>query len=266
MARLLYVHWNAEEAVHRAAPLRASGHAVTCHSEDGGDALRALRSRPPEVVVIDLARLPSQGRAVATFLRQQKATRTLPLVFVEGDPEKTARVRRDLPDAEFTDLGHVRGAVRRALRSAPKNPIVPDTMQGYSGTPLPKKLGVKAGVRVALVGAPRGFEATLGALPEGARTSRSTRSQAEVVVLFAKTEADLGSRWKGASAAVATGGRIWIAWPKQAAKTAKARPGDLTQAQVRGHGLDRGWVDFKICSIDETWSGLCFSKRKDSKR
>jgi hypothetical protein len=96
-------------------------------------------------VVIDLNRLPSHGGHVATFLRQAKTTRHVPIIFIEGDPQKTARVRKLLPDDVYTPWSRVRSAVREALRRKPEQPVVPDTMAGYSGTPLPRKLGIRAG-------------------------------------------------------------------------------------------------------------------------
>jgi len=98
VSRVLLVHWNPEEARERASRLRASGHRVEVYAGRGGEGLRELRDRPPDAVVIDLSRLPSHGRAVAVFLRQQKGTRHVPLVFVEGEPEKVARARSLLPD------------------------------------------------------------------------------------------------------------------------------------------------------------------------
>jgi CheY-like chemotaxis protein len=257
MARVLVVHWNEAEAAERAARLRKAGHRAQAHWREQSEGLREVRAKPPDCVVIDLGRLPSHGRAVGTWLRQTRATRHVPLVFVAGDAEKTARVRELLPDAEYTTWRGIRGALSRALRAGPAAPIVPGTMAGYSGTPLPRKLGLKPRSRVALVGAPPGFETTLGELPEGAVLRRGTRSRADVVLLFARTRAALARCFEAATRAVADGGRLWIVWPKQTSTLS----GDLTQAEVRARGLARGWVDFKICAVDADWSGLCFSRR-----
>jgi CheY-like chemotaxis protein len=257
--RILLVHWNAGEAEQRAAILRRAGYAVECYSSHGGEDLRPLRDDPPRAIVIDLSRLPSHGRAVATWLRQQKATRHVPLVFVEGDPEKTARVRRLLPDAPCTTWRRIRGALREALARPPERPVVPGTMAGYAGTPLPKKLGIGAGAVVALLGAPEGFERTLGALPAGVRLRRDARgcSAAGVVLLFTKSRADLARRFPTAARALADRGKLWIVWPKKSSGVAS----DLGETEVRAFGLGSGFVDYKICAVDETWSGLCFSRR-----
>jgi hypothetical protein len=262
VSRIVLVHWNAGEAKERAARLRKAGHRVTSYSDHGGVGFRKFREKPPEAFVIDLARLPSHGRAMGTWIRQQKDTRHVPLVFVEGDPAKTKRVRELIPDAVYTDWRRIRSAVRKAVAAKSQTPVVPGTMAGYSGTPLPKKLGIKAGAAVALLGAPSGFERTLGALPEDVRIRKQARGSSDVILLFAKSIADLERRFPAAGRALARGGRIWIAWPKKSSGVAT----DLTQAAVRGHGLASGFVDFKICAIDDTWSGLCFSRRSPGGR
>jgi CheY-like chemotaxis protein len=257
MARILLVHWHVAEAETRARHLRAAGHVVVCHTQMADADIRAIRANPPDAVVIDLARVPSHGSAMGVWLRQQKATRHVPLVFVEGDPEKTQRVKAMLPDAVFTPWSRVRSALRGALKSRPQQPVRPGIMAPYAGTPLPRKLGVKAGVKIALLGAPAGFEHTLGPLPEGAALRRDTRLRADVILLFVKSRAALERGFPRAARALAEGGRLWLVWPKQASGIAT----DVTQNVVRAFGLERGFVDYKISAIDATWSGLCFARR-----
>ncbi len=122
MARILVIHWNAAEAAARAERLRGEGFETSCFTDQrDGAGFRALRENPPDAVVIDLARLPSHGQAVGIALRAQKATRMVPLVFIEADPEKTARVRGLLPDAVFTTWPRIGAALRRALRHPLQN-------------------------------------------------------------------------------------------------------------------------------------------------
>ena len=257
MSRVLLVHWNAAEAAERAERLRRAGHEVAFHAEQGGKGLRKLRDDPPEAFVIDLGRIPSHGGAFGTWLRQQKATRHVPIVFVGGKPDKVARVRAQLPDAVYAEWSRIRGALRRAVLKPPAKPVVPGTMDGYSGTPLPKKFGIRENDAVALLGAPKRFEKTLGALPHGVRLRWQARGRLDVILLFADSRAELTRRFPAAKRALAAGGKLWIAWPKQASGVAT----DLTQRDVRSFGLGAGLVDYKICSIDETWSGLCFTPR-----
>ena len=181
MPRVLVIHWNAAEAAERADRLRREGFDVETFSGPGGDAFRALADNPPDAILIDLARLPSHGGAVGIAFRQRKATRAVPLVFIEGDPEKTARTRTLLPDAVFTTWPKAGAALRRALRQRPVTPVVPDTFAGYSGTPLAKKLRIRENSVVALLRAPDGFEAKLEPLPAGVRFARKT-GEADVIL------------------------------------------------------------------------------------
>lgn len=258
MGLVLLVHWNAAEAEERAATLRAAGHEVLVVSTPASDDLRALLDEPLDAAVIDLRRVPSHGRDVGVFLRGRKATRRLPLVFVEGDPDKTAAVKKLLPDAVFTPWSRVRGALKRALAATPAaEPVVPASLSGYSGKPLATKLGARAGAKVALLGAPEGFERLLEPLPDGARLALRAVKNADVAVLFLRSRAELGRRFAAAAKSVADGGRFWLVWPKKASGT----PTDLTQDEIRAFGLAAGWVDYKIAALDPTWSGLCFARR-----
>jgi len=264
MKRVMLVHWNAEESKERAARLRRAGYRVVCHTEEGGgDPLRSARANPPDAFVVDLGRLPSHGRAAAVWLRQNKKTRDVPVVFIEGDPEKTRATREILPDAVYTDWRRVRGALKKAIGVPPAgSPVVPDTMASYAGVPLVKKLGIKTGCVLALLGAPARFDRTLGKLPEGVRIKRRARGDADVIVLFVRSFADLERRFPAAAEALVSGGRLWIAWPKKSSGVVS----DLTQSVVRSFGLAAGVVDYKISAIDETWSGLCFTQRRRGAR
>ena len=257
MQRVRLIHWKAEEARERAAQLRAAGYAVE-YVPLSATGLRALRGDPPSAVVIDLSRVPSQGRDLGLNLRKYKATRRVPLVFVGGAPEKVARVRELLPDAFYTTWDDIGSALPAAISNPPTDPVVPEsTMAGYSGTPLPKKLGIKPGSTVALDGAPAGFEDTLGKLPEGVIVTREPGSAAEVTLWFVTSREYLETHIVGMFPAAKNGG-LWIIWPKKASGVVS----DLSQTVVRKTGLASGLVDFKVAAIDATWSGLRFSQRK----
>lgn len=257
MARVCLIHWNKAESEVRATRLREAGYAVDYGAVDGPEAIRTITNDAPDAVVVDLSRLPSHGREVALFLRRTKATRHVPLVFVEGDEEKVARVKRLLPDAVYTSWARVGGAVKRAIANAPAEPVVPSSMAGHSGTPLPKKLGIKPGSVVALVAAPADFEKTLGTLPEDVTLRKQARGRCDLVVWFAKSRRELERRIDRMAAITGAGG-LWIAWPKKSSGVAT----DLTEPVVRRVGLGAGLVDYKIAAIDETWSGLKFARRK----
>ena len=130
---------------------------------------------------------------------------------------------------------------------------------GYSGTPLPRKLGLKAGSRLITLGAPPNFMDLLEPLP--ARVSVSTRAagEADVIVLFVTKFSKFMTEFAKASRLMpAAGGMLWVAWPKKAAKMDT----DLDENLIRDHGLTTGLVDTKVCAIDDKWSGLRFSRRK----
>jgi hypothetical protein len=122
---------------------------------------------------------------------------------------------------------------------------------GYSGTPLAKKLGITAGSRVLLDGAPPGF--TPDGLPDGVRLDRRTGTGPyDVIVTFCTDRARLAARWPVLHPLTTPAGSLWVAWPKRSAGPAT----DLTENLVRDYALDHGRVDVKVCAIDETWSGL----------
>jgi len=129
---------------------------------------------------------------------------------------------------------------------------------GYSGTPLLAKLGVKAGSRVALIGAPRGFAEWLPALPEGTTLRQRGDAEADVILLFLRSHKDLASIGAAVTRMPAQGGMLWAVWPKKTSNLFS----DLSENAVRDAGLSAGVVDTKVCAIDETWSGLRFSRRK----
>jgi len=121
---------------------------------------------------------------------------------------------------------------------------------GYSGTPLPKKLGIKPGHRVMVLSAPEGFEAV--ALPGDVTVVRSARGKADVIVSFHTERADLARRMPKLRAAMEPNAGLWIAWPKRASKV----PTDLTENVVRALALENVLVDNKVAALDEKWSGL----------
>jgi CheY-like chemotaxis protein len=266
MPRVHLVHWHADECRERASRLRALGYEVRTTSGSGDEAYRLMRADPPAAVVIDLDRLPSHGRQLALALQQHRTTRALPVVFVGGAPPKLDAVRASLPAATFTRWSDVAAALSSALRrpssgrnarGAPPATSTP-AAAGYSGTPLPKKLGIEADRRVIAVGAPPEFAAALGELPAGAELRTRLLGTADVVVLFARRLAELRERFARAQACLAERGSLWVAWPKKAARV----PTDLTEDVVRPVGLTAGMVDTKVCAIDAIWSGLRFQRRR----
>lgn len=133
---------------------------------------------------------------------------------------------------------------------------------GYSGTPLAKKLGIKPGFSLALVGAPEGFEETLDGLEDGARVVRDPKGKAafEVWVVFVTKRAEVEKKFAAAAGRLSdvSGAGVWMAWPKKASGVAT----DVTEDVLRALLLPSGMVDNKVCAVDGTWSGLRFVRRK----
>jgi hypothetical protein len=130
---------------------------------------------------------------------------------------------------------------------------------GYSETPLVQKLGFKGGMKVAILGAPDGFDDTLGAVPDGVTVARRLGGSKDMVILFVTERAVLAKRLGALRAAIAPNGMVWVAWPKKAAKMDT----NITEDVVRDVVLPTGLVDVKVCAIDETWSGLKIVIRKE---
>jgi hypothetical protein len=127
-------------------------------------------------------------------------------------------------------------------------------MAGYSGTPLPRKLGIKPDSRLGLLRAPDSFDATLGALPSGVAVRRRLPHEPtlDVIVAFFTDPAELERHLPALREALDPAGGLWIAWPKGTSGVAT----DLTENVVRDLALAAGLVDNKVCAIDQTWSGL----------
>ncbi|MFC2172298.1 hypothetical protein ACFLU6_06660 [Acidobacteriota bacterium] len=261
MHRIQIIHWKPEELKGKIEPLRAEGYELA-HKDFSWNVLRKLRDHPPSAVIIDLSRLPMQGRDVAVALRHYKTTRHVPIVFVEGLPEKIEKVKKQLPDAVYSTWPRAQSALKLAIAHSPKDPVVPPSlMGGYSGTPLIKKLGITEGATVVIVNGPKGFEKTLDGLPDDVTIRRQARGKPDLVLWFVRTRKDLEVRIDRMAAFLGEGA-LWIIWPKKTSRLAS----DLTQADVRKIGLASGLVDFKICAVDETWSGLKFTERKRKKK
>jgi len=133
---------------------------------------------------------------------------------------------------------------------------------GYSGTPLPAKLGIKPGARLALVCAPDGFlETALAPLPDAVEVRTRAHGPLDTIVFFTTSRAQLERRFGGLAHALDPAGALWIAWPKRSSGVET----DLTEDTLRDVILPQGLVDTKVCAIDQTWSGLRFVIRKENR-
>lgn len=258
MYRVTLLHWDPDRADDFLARIRAAGCEPVTEPPPGPEFMRALRADPPAAIVIGLDRRPSVGRDMAAALRAQKATRGIPILFAGGEPAKVAPIRALLPDAAFTSWEELPAVLREAIANPPVEPANPGSaMAAYAGRPLPAKLGIKPGSRVALVDASDGFAQTLGELPAGTRLQTDADAPSELVLWFARSPEGVADclAWAAGRPDLCP---LWIAWPK------KGRGAGLTQQRVREAGLSAGLVDYKICSIDDEWSGLLFARRREA--
>ena len=133
---------------------------------------------------------------------------------------------------------------------------------GYSKRSLVDKLGIKAGHRVAILGAPPDYATTLGELPPQVKSGKDLRGEKDFLHLFTKSWQELEQKFPALKSSLAKSGMLWISWPKGSSGVAT----DVNETVVREIGLRNGLVDIKVCAVDETWSGLKFVYRvKDRK-
>jgi len=130
---------------------------------------------------------------------------------------------------------------------------------GYSATPLSKKLGFKAGGRVCLLGAPDGFAGLLAPMPEGLVFQRDAGPDTDIAHLFATRREDLAKQLKVLRAKLGPKAALWVSWPKKALKV----PTSITEDAIRELALPLGFVDVKVCAVDEVWSGLKLVVRRE---
>jgi hypothetical protein len=131
-------------------------------------------------------------------------------------------------------------------------------MVGYSGTPLPKKLGIVEDSTLALIAAPKGV---IGDLPPAVTVKRQARGSADVIVAFFTRRKEFERRIDALAKMIYPSGGLWVAWPKRAS----GRETDMHEGVVREVALPLGLVDNKVCAIDATWSGLRVVWRREQR-
>ena len=132
---------------------------------------------------------------------------------------------------------------------------------GYSGTPLWKKLGLREGLTVLTINAPRGYRKLLRGLPRGVAFVADAEPPVSFVHLFTSLAAELASRLSSLRRDLAADGVIWVSWPKKASGALT----DITEDTIREVALTMGLVDVKVCAVDATWSGLKLVIRKSNR-
>ena len=134
-------------------------------------------------------------------------------------------------------------------------------MAGYSGTPLPQKLGIKPGLTVVTINAPTNYRRLLDKIPEGVTFSDRFKPDSRFIHVFIKKRSELETRLSALREKMADTGTVWVSWPKRSSGV----PSDVTEDVVRAVALPLGFVDVKVCAIDETWSGLKLMVRRTNR-
>ncbi len=250
MAQVRLIHWKASEATELLENLKSTAYKVSYQEQADSTLLTKLKSLPPDAVVIDLSRLPSRGREFAVALRGSKSTRHIPIVFVDGAPEKVEAVRRMLPDAAYTSRSRLAIVLKKAIQNAPADPVIPARMmERYAGKTACAKLGIGAGARVAVIDPPANYPLVIGETPGGFEFQEN--GQCPVTLWFVQ---DLAA-WRSALRRIrglAGGSKLWILWRKRT---------EITLKRLREDAAAVGLVDYKICSVNQTWSGTLFAIR-----
>jgi hypothetical protein len=255
--RIHLVSWEKANVDSRISSLKNGGLDIIFGVPRDRTFFRSVESEAPDAIVIDLVRSPSQGRDIAVNFRSRKSTRSIPIVFAGGG-ESTNAIKALLPDATFSTWESVVNDIREACARPLPNPVVPGSIfAAYSGVPLAKKLGIKPGSSILTFHPPSEIENLLGTLPEGVKLYKDDGANCDILLWFVRSQADLNQEIIS-MVARRDFKSLWMIWPKKTSKLAS----DLTQQIIRETGLSHGLVDYKICSLDDTWTGLCFAKRK----
>ena len=135
-------------------------------------------------------------------------------------------------------------------------------MAGYSRTPLPQKLGIKPGMIVVAIAAPENYRKLLGEIPSGVNFASRPAGNTKFVHLFATRRSELAKELSILRRKIAEDAAVWVSWPKKSSGVAT----DITEDVVRAVGLPLGFVDIKVCAVDETWSGLKLMIRRQNRK
>ena len=252
-------HWRTDEGQALAEELTRAGYEVDYPGDQQNGSFAAFRRGGYHAAVIDLTRLPSHGRYVALEIRARKSTRHIPIVFVDGDKEKLERIRKELPDAVYTSRAKFAGALKKAKPLA--NPVATTAMMdSYTARSTAQKMGIKAGSRIAVIAAPPGYAKAIGPIPEGAAFEEDPAEILPITLWFVHDPDEYLSSLPKMRRLAAAKSRLWVLWPKAASK--KGAQSGVTQTLIREAALEIGLVDYKICSVDETWSAIVFTVKK----
>lgn len=243
MTNLALIVWNQQEAEQRAVSLREGGHEVTTFFAASSTMMKLIRAAAPQALIVDLNRQPSLGIQIGL------ATRKIPIVYIEGDAEKTAKAKAKVPGATYTTWKKLPALLKRIGSLAPSTSSG-SPMDLYKETPVAAKLGLDKVRTIVAIEAPRAF---LQLLPPHVEVVEE-HQPSDATFCFATSARELQARIESLAARAP----VWIAWPKRSTRSAA----ELNMYTVREIAFGAGLVDYKICGIDRHWSAMLFTRRK----
>ena len=273
MRTVKLLSWH-EDFASKAKALTGKGSIVDASPlERTSRAVSVMAHMNPAAIVLDMDRLPSNCRAVALMLRSSRSARHIPILCAgvlppdgdEGLPAKYSRLKSELPDIPYAAWPNAAKVLASLLdRPATKPPVVPP-LREYT-TSLAQKLGiVSASAKakdqprsVAIVAAPDGFIDSLGELPQTLNVVPKIGQRISLAICFIRSLGELAATLEILTYKLPEGASAWIAYPKRG----RGRAGEFNENHIRNIGLAAGFVDYKICSIDDAWSGIKFARRK----
>ena len=253
MRRIRLLSSNAPEVATILELLRGAKFQVEFDEKFRPALFRAWRQHPPFAFVIDLSRLPSQGREIAIALRQSPRTRSVPILFVNGEADKVEAIRSVLPDAVYCTTKDLIETLTTA-KQLPDAITPAAMMERYASRTAIQKLGITEKSSIVLIDPPRNVTTVLGDLPRGAQF---VEEDGDVTLYFATSPDELRAAMSDLRK-LAAKTKLWILWRK---KSAPGHSG-VTESLVRETGRDLGLVDYKICSVDKTWSAMLFARKR----
>ncbi len=250
--RVRVIHWKPAEAGPLLEALRVAGAEPEYDGCGSTPELnRVIRFNPPDIILIDLSRLPSHGISMANWFGRTKALRDIPLVFVNGAEDKVAKLRESIPDALCVGMKDLRQALKKA-RPSTAAPV--SVMAQYKTRTAAQKLGLDTGGSIAVIDPPRDYLAALGALPEDVEIDEDPDRPCDTTLWFIHDPeaflVALRPMWR-----LAGHSRLWILWRKGGTN-------GITQNSIREAGKEANLVDYKICAVNKDWSAMLFTRKK----
>ncbi len=222
MSRVRLIHWKAEEAQPLIALLKGAGHKV---EYDG-------KFTSPK-------------------------TRQVPVVFVDGDPDKVAITKRQVTDMFFTTRAKLLSAINSARKQRLANPIAPGRLFSYHTRTAAQKMGIAKDARVGVIDGPRDYERVIGEVAEGVEFVEGAQPGCTVLAWFVQDPDSYLEMLPRMRAWVAKT-RLWVLWKKGGT----TRTGAVTPLLIREAAKELGMIDYKVCSVDKSWSGIALTIKK----